>query len=246
MQHTLHRPGARAPGFDHALQELYQSWDWKQAVGVLGLKHAGGSAWDLRFRSSRSTAFVRVHVQSVDTGGRDYNSSTSVSSTRYDMREDRVREIEITAAAERFVFLIPEFLEVDGSYTRWDGVDGPDAMALVHITGEALRLHVTEIDSDTTLNDTHSVIWVDAGTGDVTLTLPAAASSGDRRYEIKRIDSSSNDVTIDGNGAETIDGETTVTLDDQWQTLRIMCDGATWGVMSGGLRADSNGYEVLR
>ncbi len=74
------------------------------------------------------------------------------------------------------------------------------------------------------------MILVDATAGAVTITLPAVAGATRRIYIIKKIDSSINTVTIDGNAAETIDGTTTKVLATQYSSLTIQCDAATWWV----------------
>lgn len=80
-----------------------------------------------------------------------------------------------------------------------------------------------------TLAATDSTVRVDASAGAVTLTLPAASGNAGLTYTIIRTDlvSSTNKVTIDGNGTETIDGMTTYIL---WtgESLVIECDGTNW------------------
>ena len=52
-----------------------------------------------------------------------------------------------------------------------------------------------------------------------------------RRYTVKKTDSSANAVTIDGNGAETIDGATTQALAAQYDALEVVTDGVEWFVV---------------
>jgi hypothetical protein len=72
---------------------------------------------------------------------------------------------------------------------------------------------------------------VDASGGNITITLPAVAGISGTEYYIKKTDASVFVVTVDGNGAETIDGNTTYTLDMPLDTLHIICDGSTWNVL---------------
>ena len=44
--------------------------------------------------------------------------------------------------------------------------------------------------------------------------------------------SSENEITIDGNASETIDGATTVVLYVQHDAFRILCDGANWHIIA--------------
>jgi len=72
---------------------------------------------------------------------------------------------------------------------------------------------------------------VDATSGAVTVTLPAAASNTGMRLDIKKIDASGNAVTVDGNAAETIDGAATVTLSSQYDDVTVVCDGTEWFIL---------------
>jgi hypothetical protein len=45
------------------------------------------------------------------------------------------------------------------------------------------------------------------------------------------LDSSGNAVTVDGNGAETINGAATKALSTQYETVHIMSDGANWIIL---------------
>lgn len=76
--------------------------------------------------------------------------------------------------------------------------------------------------------DNAYLLLVNAGAAPVTVTLPAAAAHRNRVLNVKKTDSTANAVTIDGNGAETIDGAATTTLTAQWQSKMLLCDGAAW------------------
>lgn len=99
--------------------------------------------------------------------------------------------------------------------------------------------------------DNHKLIKCDATSAAFTITLLAAATAGDGfEVFIKKIDSSSNAITIDGDGSETIDGQTTRNLADQYDALRIMSDGSNWQVLAGTvgtqLFKDENGNNILK
>jgi hypothetical protein len=76
-------------------------------------------------------------------------------------------------------------------------------------------------------------IEVDATSAGVTVTLPTTANNRalNKTYVLKKIDSSANAVTIDGNGAETIDGAATQSLTTQYQVLRIVGTTSGWSVI---------------
>jgi hypothetical protein len=82
---------------------------------------------------------------------------------------------------------------------------------------------------DLTLTVDHMVVLVDASGGDRTITLPAAAGATDRVYVIKKIDSdSTKNVVIDGNGAETIDGDATYTFYVPYSAVTVISNGTAW------------------
>jgi hypothetical protein len=81
------------------------------------------------------------------------------------------------------------------------------------------------------LDDNYTIILVDSTSGAVTITLPAAASYKGRHYYIKKIDSSVNAVTIDGNGSETIDDQLTAVITVQYTSLTIFSDGTEWWII---------------
>jgi len=76
-----------------------------------------------------------------------------------------------------------------------------------------------------------SIIYADATSGALTVTLPLVASSEDIVYHIKKIDVSANAVTVDGNGSETIDGATTKSLPNQYDSIIVQCNGSVWYII---------------
>ncbi len=76
-----------------------------------------------------------------------------------------------------------------------------------------------------------TIYLVDATAGAITATLPAAATAAAGfAVTIKKVDSSTNIVTIDGDGAETIDGATTLTVTAQYAAVTVVSDGSEWHV----------------
>jgi hypothetical protein len=89
-------------------------------------------------------------------------------------------------------------------------------------------------------NDGYRHILVTTGASNRTITLPTAADNTDRMITIKKVDSGVGIVIIDGEGAETIDGATTYTLDTQYQQLTIVCNGTSWSIVSGKIADSTN------
>ena len=81
-----------------------------------------------------------------------------------------------------------------------------------------------------TLADT--IILVDATSGAVTINLPTSVGIESKLYIIKKIDSSANAVTIDANGAQTLDGDTTTVLYNQYDHIKFVSDNVNWAIIS--------------
>lgn len=75
---------------------------------------------------------------------------------------------------------------------------------------------------------TETVVAADATGAPFTVALPPVASSNGRRVTVKKIDSSSNAVTIDADSADTIDGSLTQVINTQWDSLTMICNGSVW------------------
>lgn len=120
------------------LAELLGShYDEEQRVYPLGYRDVGSNNSVIRFRSARACQWVRVHVQHDGGGGGgvNYNASTFASSTQYDQRSERQRDVTVSRDGTNnyYVWLIPEFEESDGTFTKFDGADGDDHMAFMDL-----------------------------------------------------------------------------------------------------------------
>lgn len=78
---------------------------------------------------------------------------------------------------------------------------------------------------------TSQIILADASSGAITITLPAISASDKRRYVIKKIDATSNAVTIDADGAETIDGSLTLSISNLYDAVCIVPFGTGWFIV---------------
>ena len=86
--------------------------------------------------------------------------------------------------------------------------------------------------SNYTIGSSDTVIFADATSGAVTITLPAASSTGGYRFYVKRIDSTlANSCSIARSGSDTIDGQTSVSLSLQYESLTLVSDGANWYII---------------
>ncbi len=82
-------------------------------------------------------------------------------------------------------------------------------------------------------SDRNKLILADATGGAFTITLPPAATASDGfTVAIKKIDISSNEVTVQGDASEQIDGSNTLALDDQFDSNVLVSDGSSWSIKS--------------
>jgi len=98
-------------------------------------------------------------------------------------------------------------------------------------TGNLNRIKGIVADYTITDNDGVEFINADATAAGVIATLPTAADNEDRYITVKKIDTSVNTVTIDGEGAETIDGAATVVISARYQSYTVVSNGTSWSVV---------------
>ena len=75
-----------------------------------------------------------------------------------------------------------------------------------------------------------------AGAAPFTITLPTAASAYDAATQTGKeftfVNPDTDDATIDGAGAETINGAATLVLDVQYEAATIVSNGTAWFIIS--------------
>jgi hypothetical protein len=74
------------------------------------------------------------------------------------------------------------------------------------------------------------VLTCDASSAAFTVTL-ATTASNTSKVTIKKVDSSANTITIDGNGTQTIDGALTIQLAAQYESVTLVTDGSNWFII---------------
>lgn len=91
---------------------------------------------------------------------------------------------------------------------------------------EFLARDVTSISSGTYSASKEEVILAHASEGSITVTLPSPES--DTMVSVKKTDDSSNTVTVETSGTETIDGKSTFVTDTQYEAFAFISDGGDW------------------
>lgn len=98
-------------------------------------------------------------------------------------------------------------------------------------TAPSVILTVTSKTTTYTATTSDDVILADTSGGAWTLTLYAASGNSGKVLTIKKTTSDFSALTIDANDSETIDGQTTTTVNTQFEALKIICDGSNWHIL---------------
>lgn len=96
--------------------------------------------------------------------------------------------------------------------------------------GASDRFRVRNVTTDSTVDIHDQIIHVDATDGDIVLTFYSAVSNDGRHHYIKRIDSSSNDVTFLLQGSETVEFESDDILPNRGSGREVYADSGNWYV----------------
>lgn len=152
---------------------------------------------------------------SMTIGAKQYLSTVAgaITATRPTLSGQAVQDLGV-AIATKTMFFAPSDVTNYGD-TLLYGSGGPVSTKTTAYTATSL---------DYTL-------LCDATAAAFTVTLPAAASSTGRIYNIKKIDVSVNAVTIDANASELIDGALTKVISAQWASATIHCNGTAWYII---------------
>jgi hypothetical protein len=85
--------------------------------------------------------------------------------------------------------------------------------------------------SNYTITGTDVVVFANATSGSVTITLPTASANAGYRFYVKRIDSSGNSCTVTRSGSDTIDGQISLSLNLQYMSVTLISDGSAWYIL---------------
>jgi hypothetical protein len=75
------------------------------------------------------------------------------------------------------------------------------------------------------------VVLVDATSGNKIVNLPPVATSDGYKVVVKKTDASANTVTIEPDGAETIEGEDNAVITQENVSLTLICNGSAWFII---------------
>ncbi len=109
------------------------------------------------------------------------------------------------------------------------GGAAPTPTSTLFVTGSFANYIQTKTTTYTAADD-FTIVCNNVGA--MTVNLPAASTCPGRIYVIKKISALSNDVTVDADASETIDGATTKVLTLQYESLMIQCNGTSWFIIA--------------
>lgn len=94
------------------------------------------------------------------------------------------------------------------------------------------RTHtVVTVTSNYTVDSDDYVILANATSTPIIITLPSATSADLNEYNIKRINAGSNLVTILPQTGELIDGATSIAINFQYASIRVISNGTAWFII---------------
>jgi len=117
---------------------------------------------------------------------------------------------------------------VKGTMTVGGAITAPSITASIAQT----RTVITSADSPYTLLPTTDILECDCSSGAITVNLYTSVGATVKKTLIKKTDTSTNFVTIDGNSTETIEGSLTQKLYAQYQGIEIYPDGTNFKATS--------------
>ena len=125
---------------------------------------------------------------------------------------------------------LPSTVEVTTHKGQANGYAPLDSETL--IPRAHLRHRITTVTGNTNLSLDYHVYLCDASSAALSVFLPTSSSVTGHYFVIKKVDSSTNAVAVVPNGSETIDGQTSVSLAAQWNSIWIMSTGNGWIIMA--------------
>lgn len=104
--------------------------------------------------------------------------------------------------------------------------------------GAIARANASSKTSSYTLVDDDDILNGDATSGALTFTLPPVSGRTGKRYTIRKTDSSTNAVIIDGDGSEQVEGAANYELLNAGELVTVLCTGTDWIIVEKKLRKE--------
>ncbi len=211
---------------------------WNNTAQELTIKTSGGTGVAIAAGETSEVQCDGTNVISADGGGGTDNDTTYTISAESDTGGVSLKLTGSDSSEDDVYF-------AEGTGMTVTRTDANTITLSASAAASVLDMPVQSKSANYTLvsGDQGNLLNVDASGANRTITLLAAASAGDGyTVAIKKTDATANTVTIDGNGAETIDGSTTKVISTQYDTVLLACNGTAWFILAepaaGGSGAD--------
>jgi hypothetical protein len=99
-------------------------------------------------------------------------------------------------------------------------------------TDASIRKSATETitASSDTLDDTNYAVECDCTSNAITINLPTAVGNEGLEYIISKVDTTANNLTIDPNGSELINGDSTMIISFKDSAMQIYSNNVGWRI----------------
>ena len=190
------------------------------ANGAVNLGNSSGD--DITVTGSLASSIPIKTDSTYDIG----STTLGLRSLYLTANSNSVRVMADASASADWTFFLPPDAGTNGYGLQTSG-SGAHVYA-------PMQTDINAVSGDYTVTDTDGYrhIHVTTSTTDRTITLPTAADNTDRMLSVLKVDSDSGTVTIDGEGAETINGASNFILTSINDKATIVCDGSGWYVVS--------------
>jgi hypothetical protein len=199
---------------------------------VVAAKVADDSLMNADINSSAAIAATKIHDGTISNTEFGYlNGVTSNIQTQLNTETLKVSSDDTTKG-----YLNGKLVGGTGITLTENSGGGNETLTLSTSGSPIAWTLTTKANSDSPVSvgtsNNNTIFCANTSGGNITFNLGAAATLGSAFMIGIKKTHASNTVTIDGNGSETIDGDTTVTLTANKEYTQIICDGSNWFVVS--------------
>lgn len=202
--------------------------------GLLGTV-TGDSQAEVHLRAAGSAAGT-WDLLSSNAGGGTWGSISGTLSSQTDLQtalDAKQARSTLTTKGDLYVAtasatVARQGVGADNTFLK---ADSSQTNGVIWASAAGAALAVTSKTTTYTATTSDDVILASTSGGAWTLTLYAASGNSGKILTIKKTTNDFTVLTIDGNSSETIDGQTTTTLNTQYESIRIICDGTNWHIL---------------
>lgn len=200
------------------------SGDTNTGIYSSGADGLGIAAGGTNIVTVTTTGVTAAQPVVLPAGSNSAPSLTFAGDTNLGIYRSDTDELSVTAGGTQIVEVNSSGLNVTSGALSVAGTTVATVKAPVSVSSTPYNMGATA---------SNTYFRVDASSGNIVVNLPAAASAGSGfTFDIQKIDSGTNTVTIDPNGSETIGGFATIVLFNQFDSLRAICNGSNWEIVS--------------